>query len=84
MGKYNFGSKELCKFLTNLKFIPNKVGGTSHQKYNLPKNMSYPSGLRPFVIVILGRKQYDPHTSSSYVRQLKNLGITDKELNDLV
>lgn len=84
MGKYNFGSRDLCQFLTNLKFIPNKISGSSHQKYDLPKNMPCPSGFRPFVIVILGRKQYDPHTSSNYIRQLKNLGITDKELKDLI
>ncbi len=84
MGKYNFGSRDLCKFLTSRKFVSNKVNGSSHQKYNLPKNVQCPSGFRPFIIVTLGRKQYDPHTSSSYIRQLKNLGITDEELKDLV
>mgnify|MGYP001562903886 FL=1 len=53
--------------------------GSSHLKYKLT-GKKIPAGTRPFIIVIEGRKIYDPHTASSYVRQIKNLGFTEEEI----
>jgi hypothetical protein len=81
MGIYKFGSKELCKCLIKLKFVPNKTSGSSHQKYGIPGNKKALLGQRPFIIVILGRRQYDPHTCSGYIRQIKNLGFKSEEID---
>ncbi len=70
-----FGSKELCNCLIKLGFLPKPQNASSHQKYSIPLGLKPPQGLRPFIIVILGKNKYDPHTCSSYVSQIKRLGI---------
>ncbi len=74
-----FGSKELEKCLTELGFIPQRRVGSSHLKYKIT-GKKIPAGIRPFIIIIEGRKVYDPHTASSYIRQIKNLGFTEEEI----
>lgn len=78
--KVNFGSRELGIVLECLGFIPRAQHSSSHQKYKIPQGKKMPVGLRPFIIVILGRKAYDPHTQSSYLRQIKNLGFSEEEI----
>ena len=77
--KSSFGSKELEKCLIDLGFIPQKRVGSSHLKYKLA-GKKIPPGTRPFIIVIEGRKVYDPHTAGSYIHQIKNLGFTVEEI----
>lgn len=84
MTQYVFGSKELCKWLDKLGFTENKQKGSSHLKYSAPKNLEIPKGIRPFIIVILGRKKYDPHTCSSYIRQIAALGISKEKIIKLL
>lgn len=76
----NFGSRELCSALINLGFKKEKQGGTRHLKFSISKKLL--QGIRPFIIVILNRKNFDPHTRSSYIRQIKKLGFSEKEIID--
>ncbi|OGM05410.1 hypothetical protein A2125_00500 [Candidatus Woesebacteria bacterium GWB1_43_5] len=75
---YNFGSRELCKCLVKLSFWENPQRGSSHTKFTLKQSKI--KGVRPFIIVIMGRKKYDPHTARSYIRQIKNLGSSEEEI----
>lgn len=70
-----FGSKDLCVCLTRLGFKPKPQNASSHQKYTIPNGLKIPQGMRPFIIVILGKSKYDPHTCSSYITQIGKLGI---------
>jgi len=70
-----FGSKELCACLIRLGFKAKPQNASSHQKYSCPGGLKVPQGMRPFIIVILGKSKYDPHTCSSYMSQIKRLGI---------
>jgi len=74
----SFGSKDLIICLHKLGFRKNKQHGTSHLK--LSSQNPVPAGTRPFIIVILNKKIYDPHTQRSYLRQIKNLGYTQEEI----
>jgi len=78
MPNYKFGSKELCKCLTKLGFSENKQKGTSHVKFSL--NSLTTPGVRPFIIVIMGRKKYDPHTANSYFHQITKLGFSKNDI----
>ncbi|PIZ64134.1 hypothetical protein COY16_00015 [Candidatus Roizmanbacteria bacterium CG_4_10_14_0_2_um_filter_39_13] len=73
--KILFGHYELCKCLDKLGFVPEKQHGTSHVKFSTPKGHTVPKGSRPFIIVIYNKKQYHPHTCSSYLRQIVQLGF---------
>lgn len=75
-----FGSLQLCKCLEHLGFIPEKQHGTSHQKWRVAHNRKIPIGTRPFITVVLGRKEYFPPTVSGYLRQLKQLGFNIEEI----
>ncbi len=77
---FRFGSKELCKALGKLGFIAQKQHSTSHQKYIMPKSRKTPQGMRPFITVIQNKKIYHPPTIASYIRQLKSLGFSEKEI----
>lgn len=70
-----FGSKELGNCLIRLGFTPKPQNATSHQKYSIPSSLKVTPGIRPFIVVIQGKKKYDPHTCSSYVSQIRKLGI---------
>lgn len=78
--KITFGSLQLCKALINLGFSPEKQGGTSHQKWTVPKNRKLPLNSRTFIEVIQGRKQFYPPSVSGYMRQLRQLGFTTEEI----
>lgn len=79
--RFTFGSRDLIRCLANLGFTPEKQLGTSHQKFTSPKEKaSRNPGQRPFVIVQHGQKQYDPHARTRYLRQVMNLGFTEKEI----
>jgi len=80
MTKINFGTKELIRCLTKLGFTHASISGSSHQKMNIPNNWNVPKGTRPFIIVILGKKIYDPHTRSSYINQIRKLGFDNKTI----
>lgn len=80
MAMKSFGSKELCQCLRHLGFSPEPQKGTSHIKYSIPENKKTLSGVRPFIIVQLGRKSYHPHARSRYVSQIKRLGFSKKEI----
>lgn len=75
-----FGSNDLCKCLKRLGFTCQFQNGTSHVKYKIPPNIKTPSGIHPFIIVILGKKSYDRNTCSSYISQLKRLGINKESV----
>jgi predicted RNA binding protein YcfA (HicA-like mRNA interferase family) len=78
--KTSFGSKDLIKCLKCLGFIESKQSGSSHQKFKSPKGKQV--GKRSFIIVIKGRKNYDPNTRSSYIRQIKEFGFSDNNIFD--
>ncbi len=80
MTRYVFGSKELCKCLKSLGFVENRGVGSSHIKFSLALRNKTPKGTRPFIIVIMGRKGYDPHTCSSYLKQIRALGFKKEEI----
>lgn len=76
----SFGSKDLVNCLQSLGFKKNKQHGTSHLKLSSSKPV--PPGIRPFIIAILNKKTYDPHTQKSYLRQIKNLGYAQEEIEE--
>lgn len=78
----SFGSSGLVRCLEKLCFLPQPNNGSSHVKYRVPEGTNITAGTRPFIIVIMGRKQYDPHTASSYVTQITRLGFTKKQIGD--
>lgn len=78
MGKA-FGTKQLCKCLEKLNFI-SKGHNSSHVKYFMPKNRKIPTGLRPFMIVQLGRKCFDPYICNRYISEIKKLGFCKEEI----
>jgi len=78
MGK-SFGTKELCKCLEKLGFTCKGIK-SSHVKFNLPKNRKISAGLRPFMIVQLGKKNYDSYIANRYVSELKKLGFNKEEI----
>jgi hypothetical protein len=78
--KVKFGSMQLCKALKNLGFTAQKQFGSSHQKWLMPINRAAPTGLRPFIEVAHGRKQYFPPTVAGYLKQLKKLGFSEDEI----
>ncbi len=79
-----FAPDELCALLENQKFIKEKQDATSHVKYIHPNAQKVPKGIRPFIIVISGRKLYDPNTSASYRTQLRRLGIPSAVINKIL
>lgn len=78
--RFTFGSKGLIKCLLNLGFIPKKQLGTSHQKFIPPVRKVSNLQQRPFIIVQHGQKEFDPHARTRYLRQIINLGFSEKEI----
>ena len=76
----SFGSNELIKCLRCLGFTKQRSTGSSHEKYSSPNAVA--KGTRPFIMVILGRKIYDNHTRTSYLRQIRNLGFTTEKITN--
>lgn len=80
----SFGSRELCKCLKTLKFIPKPQSKSSHVKYGAPPGIDCPPGMRPFMVVQMGRKTYHPHTRSRYISEIKKFGFKKEEILDLL
>ena len=78
--KLSFGSRDLRKCLECLGFKEQPSVGSSHLKYTVPKEKSTKVGIRPFFIVILGKKTYDPNTASKIIKQIIRLGFTTEEI----
>jgi len=78
--KLSFGSKELCRCLEKLGFQCQAQKDTSHVKYKSPHNIKILPGEKSFIPVQLGRKHYDKHSSTRYLRQIKQFGFTDEEI----
>ena len=78
-----FSSDDYCKFLLKHGFTVTGNKGTSHQKYKPPKSLKIPQGVRPFVVVVLNRKSYDPITASKIRKQLIKLGLSLETVKDL-
>jgi len=75
-----FGSVDLCHALIRLDFKAEKQHGTSHLKFLPSVNHKVPSGIRPFMIVQLNKKQFDEHTCSRYVAELVKMGFDRKSI----
>ncbi len=75
----SFGYKELIACLLCLGFAKQLSTGSSHLKYKSPHSTSDPN-LRPFITVILERKDYDKHTRGRYLGQIKRLGFSLQEI----
>lgn len=76
---FSFGSKEYIECLKCLGCTPRKQIASSHQKYSLPSHLKI-KGQRDFIIVIQGKKTYDPNTSSKIIKQLVRYGFKEKEI----
>lgn len=79
-----FGSVHLIHCLKKIGFIQDSQKGSSHLKFIPPKEHKIPDGIRPFMMVQLGKKQYDPHSCSRYLTELNRLGFNKKELEKLL
>lgn len=80
--KTRFGSNKLSHTLEKLGFVAERrTSGTSHLKYCCDSKLK---GVRPFIIVILGKKVYDPNTCSSYITEITRLGFDRKKVIDLL
>lgn len=71
----SFSPEELCTLLKDQDFTPEPQNATSHLKYTHPAPQKVPKGIRPFIMVILKKGNYDPNTSASYRTQLRRLGV---------
>lgn len=79
----SFGSIELCKFLENHKFTARPKKASSHLIYKSPSSFKVSKDiLRPFVTVVLGRKEYDPVTANCIRKQLIKLGFTKEAVEE--
>lgn len=75
---FSFGSRELCKCLENLNFQKQSQKATDHVKFKFSKS-NYKDN-RAYITVQLGRKSFDKHSSTRYLRQIKNFGFTEAEI----
>lgn len=78
--KKSFGSRELYKCLIKLGFNPLAQKGTSHLKFSPPKGKVVSQGTRPFMIIQLNIKTYDPHSASRYINQIMKFGFSKEEI----
>lgn len=74
----SFGSREFEKCVRALGFTLKHIS-SSHAKYIPPPAKNSP-GIRPFFIIQLGRRTYDPHSANRYISQLKGFGFTKEEI----
>lgn len=77
-----YGSRELVKCLQCLGFSPKPQRATSHIKYIPPRHKKINPNIRPFLIVQLGRKTYDPHAQTRYIRQIMNFSFSKEEIEN--
>jgi len=78
--EYHFGTKDLEKCLLCLGFT-SRPAKASHKKFDCPKYCEVPERLRPFIIVVLGKKQYDDISAAKWIKQIKNFGFTNKQIS---
>lgn len=78
--KKSFGSRELYNCLINLGFTPLKQKGTSHLKFLPPKSKRVLQAMRPFIMMQMGEKTFDPHSASRYIRQIIQFGFSEEEI----
>lgn len=74
-----FDSKELIKCVEKFGFTFNS-SNSHHSKCYPPLGKLPPSGIRPFYMIQLGRKTYDPVSASRYISELKKFGYTKEEI----
>lgn len=77
----DFGSKELEQFLNSHGYWRKKSSASSHAIIPI-KNRKITEGERPFMVVILDRKPYDPVTQDKILAELRRKGFTDNELKE--
>lgn len=78
MTKRLFGSITLGECLIKLGFTLVKQSGTSHMKFNPPKNNLTPKGVPAYMVIQTNKKQYDPHSCSRYISELVRKGYDRK------
>ena len=79
-----FGHIKLCNCLNKLGFKPQSQLATSHIKFFVPKNHKTPLGLRPFIMIKYGVRQYDKHTCSRYITEIVQLGFDRNTVKKLL
>lgn len=75
MKRKAFGSLQLCECLIKLGFKPRKTHHSSHIKFDPPHEHKIPQGIRPFMIVQVNQKQFDPHECSRYISEIVQKGF---------
>lgn len=75
----SFGSKELVKCVEEFGFKYHSANA-HHVKYYPPSGKVPPGGIRPFYMIQLGRKTYDPVSAARYISELKKFGYTKEEI----
>jgi len=79
--KRAFGTKDLIKCLKCLGFKrSSKQTGTSHIKFDCPKDVNIPIGVRPFIIVIKKKGAYRKNAQNSYITQISRFGFPKKDI----
>ncbi len=66
--------------LINLGFSKCPEVGSRHCKYRYPRAIE--AGQRPFVILLNGKKEYDPITCENIVKQIKKFGYDDNQIQE--
>lgn len=80
----SFTPEELCELLKDQRFTEEPQNASSHLKYTHPTPQKVLKGIRPFIIVILKKGNYDPNTAASYRTQLRRLGISNEVLKRIL
>ncbi len=75
----SFGAKQLIECLKCLGFIY-KSTAASHQKYVPPSTWIPILGVRPFMMVQMGKKTYVPNSASRYISELKKMGFSEAKI----
>jgi len=75
-----FGSNELERCVKKLGFTFDSISSSHHAKYYPPDGKNTSIDNYPFFQFQLGRKNYDPHSASRYLSQLKKFGFTKEEI----
>ncbi len=74
----SYGSRELITCLINLNYSEELQVGSRHLKYQSPKPVE--KGMRPFIIVLQNKNNYDPITQRQYIKQIKKHGFTREQI----
>jgi hypothetical protein len=75
----SYGTRELIMLLENLEYKKGKQIASRHLKYHSPRKV--PDGIYPFILVIQGRREYDPYWQRMYIKQIKTHGFTQEEID---